>query len=93
MLFGVRGVRAYENVARVWVAVDEPRNEDLLCKTFDNIGDYSFLVKPVLFELLIVSHLNTLNPLRHHHPLPRKLINNLWYMQFVSLYFIKQKHT
>ena len=92
VFFGVEGVRAHEDVPRVRVAVDKPRDEDLLCEAFDDVRDDSLLVEPVFFQLLIVSYLNSLYPLRHHHPLPSELINNLWYVQLVSLYSYKIKN-
>lgn len=63
MLFGILRVRSHKNVTRMRVAVNKARDEDLLGESFDDVSDYCFLVKSVLFELLVVSYLDSIDPL------------------------------
>lgn len=63
MLLGVLRVRSHEDVTRMWVAVDEPRDEDLLREASDYVRDDGLLVESQFFQVLVVGHLDAVDPL------------------------------
>lgn len=78
-----------EDIAGMRIAVYKPRHENLLSKGPDKIVHDLLLAEPMRVHLLIISDLESIDPLRHHNPLGRILRIHSRNVQFLSIYIAK----
>lgn len=74
--FSVPWVGTHEDVAGVRIAVNEPRNEDLLSEGADDVVHHSAFVEAVRVHLRGVGDFESVDPFRDHHSARRELLED-----------------
>lgn len=89
MLALVVRVGSDKDIARMRVAVNEPRHKNLFGEGPDKVMHDLLLTKVMRIHLLIISDFEPIDPLRHHHTLRSVLRVNSWNIQFLSFFIVK----